>query len=107
MKEENVLLLSMSTLPYNRQMHHYQIKDGGRTYDFNGIVQLEAGTKFVLSKLAGENKKVDRIIIMASAETRDQQEKQYDNATAIEIIKIGSEIILWGMRITNLAWKIK
>lgn len=87
MKEENVLLLSMSTLPYNRQMHHYQIKDGGRTYDFNGIVQLEAGTKFVLSKLAGENKKVDRIIIMASAETRDQREKQYDNATAIEFYK--------------------
>ncbi|MDO5423025.1 MAG: TM1812 family CRISPR-associated protein [Eubacteriales bacterium] len=84
--EENVLLLSMSILPKNRMMNHYRMQDQERTYHFNGITQLEAGTKYVLSKLAAKGQKVSRIIILASDETQIPEEN-YDNFTAVDFYK--------------------
>lgn len=83
--EENVLLLSMSTLPFSPRMYGYQTSDG--KYQFNGITQLEAGTKYVLSMLANEGKKLRRIVIMATKETREMQKTEqgdrWNNKTAV------------------------
>ena len=87
---ENVLLLSMSTLPGSPRTYHYQMETAERLYDFEGCTQLENGTKYILSKLSFEGKKLDRIVIMATKETRaalkeDVSVKWGTSCSALEI----------------------
>ena len=62
---ENVVLLTMSTLT-RTTMNCYKIEEADIKYYFNGISQLEAGTKYFLNLLAREGKKINRIVVIAS-----------------------------------------
>lgn len=92
-KRENVLLLSMSTLPLGKpQNYHYQKVDADWTYDFEGCTQMENGTKYILAKLSREKKRLNRIVIMASQksmESLSDNEKEMWNtsSSALEIYK--------------------
>ena len=45
-KEENVILLAMSTFPPKMDLNCYHMKTESIECYFNGISQLEAGTKY-------------------------------------------------------------
>ena len=67
-----VLLLNMSTLPdgkYAPSMNHYYKISSGGNYVFEGIGQLEAGTKFVLARALRHEVIIDRIVVTGSPET--------------------------------------
>ena len=51
-KEENVILLAMSTFPPKMDLNCYHMKTESIECYFNGISQLEAGTKYFLQLLA-------------------------------------------------------
>ena len=70
-KIENVLLLNMSTLPNRDSLdtNYYYKRSSNGKYIFKGISQLEAGTKFIISRLALRGIKLDRIVVTASPET--------------------------------------
>ncbi len=65
-KEENVILLAMSTFPPKMDLNCYHMKTESIECYFNGISQLEAGTKYFLQLLADEGKAVDRIVVIVS-----------------------------------------
>lgn len=65
-KEENVILLAMSTFPFEMKLNCYHMKTENIECYFNGISQLEAGTKYFLQLLANEGKAVDRIVVIVS-----------------------------------------
>ncbi|MBQ7432113.1 MAG: hypothetical protein IJV50_01390 [Lachnospiraceae bacterium] len=65
-KEENVILLAMSTFPFEMKLNCYHMKTESIECYFNGISQLEAGTKYFLQLLANEGKAVDRIVVIVS-----------------------------------------
>ena len=75
MKEINVLLLAMSTLGKDFiNTYEYNGKENGyNTWYFKGISQLEPDSKLVLSLLDRQNKKIDRIVILASKEAREEK----------------------------------
>lgn len=56
--EKNVLLFAMSTLPAKQTVNIYKYDYDGETWFFNGISQLEPGTKLVLSLLEKQMKKI-------------------------------------------------
>ena len=63
--EETVILTTLSTLPSRRAYSYYfQEADGKRKY-CDGLLSVEAGTKYYLSSFP-----VDRIVVIASAETQ-------------------------------------
>ncbi len=69
MERKNVLLLSMSTLPYNMAVHNYYfIEKNGERRDFYGYSQLEPITKMLIRQLNDQGKKLDKIVIMTSWE---------------------------------------
>lgn len=76
--EENVILLYLSTLNREPEMNHYQKAD----LHFNGLVQLEPGTKYFLTKLAEKGKKADRIIMLETPETRKKLAEFGENYSA-------------------------
>ncbi|MGN0366738.1 MAG: hypothetical protein ACI4E5_12480 [Suilimivivens sp.] len=74
---ENVILLAMSTLPYDKETkqvsaNEYEFQDKNGTYRFKGISQLEPGTKLILSMLKQEEKKVDRIVVLSTKKTCEE-----------------------------------
>lgn len=69
---KNVILLNMSTLPdgkYAPSMNHYYKISSGGNYVFEGIGQLEAGTKFVLARAFRHGEIIDRIVVTGSPQT--------------------------------------
>lgn len=87
-KNENVLLLNMSTLNNLKCNGYYYEGKNGKIYQFSGVSQLEAGTKLVLTLLQEKGEKLDRIVIMASAEANKKgvnNVAQYDETcSAVE-----------------------
>ena len=81
---ENVLLLNMSTLSefFEPSVHYYYKISNGGAYLFEGISQLEAGTKFILSSLHRRNETVDRIVITGSPQVFETN--QYVNMSSME-----------------------
>lgn len=77
MEERNILLFQMSMLKTKTEppVNHYFYEEKGKTTDkpirfhFDGQSQLEPGTKYLIYKLAGEGKKIDRIIVLNTDET--------------------------------------
>lgn len=72
MKEEkDVLLLCMSTLSSNPSISHYYYQNSqGGFYRFDGVSQLEPGTKYEICKLYMDRKKAfDKIIVINTPET--------------------------------------
>lgn len=74
-EEENVLLLTLSTMGNTIKMSKYQEEQGEDSKKFycTGISQLEPGTKLILYKLAKAGKKLNRIVIVESEETRKKE----------------------------------
>ena len=68
----NILICSISLLPRSTAGNYYysKIPNTGdcpnRMFIFEGISQLEPGTKYMLNKLAMEGKRIDRIILYCS-----------------------------------------
>ena len=59
-KHENVMLLAMSTLPFQPKINTYQIVENGKVLYFKGLSQMEPHTKYVLHMLAVKRKRLDR-----------------------------------------------
>lgn len=84
---ENVILLNMSTLPGRKTLSHYHYRcNDSEEYRFDGVSQLEAGTKTIMSLLAEKNQKVDRIIIMATnkAQGKDDNDNYREENDAVK-----------------------
>lgn len=64
--EENVLLISMSTLNRLTKNRYYWPED---EWHFSGVSQLEPGTKYILSRLDKEGKKLHRVVILETKES--------------------------------------
>ena len=84
---ENVLLISMSTLPRLPKYNTYKIKEGGRTLCFKGLSQLEPHTKYVLYKLALSQERLDRIVILESVKARTEKRNDWLGETATSFYK--------------------
>lgn len=70
--QKDILILNMSIM-YNTNLNYYFYQDKQGHYLFSGISQLEPGTKYVVEMLAQQDRKLDQIIITASAEAREKK----------------------------------
>ena len=106
--EKNVLILSMSTLPrvdlkkgqkVRSTTYWAEIPEAEKTdisennqkqsfAFFRGISQLEAGTKYWMTRLAAAGRHLDRIIICTTPETLEDVEA-YDDKSAVTVYKEG------------------
>ena len=59
----------MSTLPRNKSVSHYYYKVENGHFRFDGVSQLEPGTKVVLNLLAKDKKTLDKIIVLNTPQT--------------------------------------
>lgn len=75
--EENVLFFYLSVLSNRKKMSRYRGKCQEQKIYYTGISQLEAGTKHILYNLAMEGKKLDRIVIVESLQTRTDDLKEF------------------------------
>ena len=116
-KEKNVLILSMSTLPrvdlkkgqkvrsttYWAEIPEAEkadISDNNQKQSFaffRGISQLEAGTKYWMTRLAAAGKHLDRIIICTTPETLEDI-AEYDDKSAVKVYKEGILAFMKRMR---------
>lgn len=85
--QENVLLLSMSTLYREPDVNTYHIKEDDKNWYFKGISQLEAHTKYVISKLKSMDKQLHRIVILESKETFTEKPEKWYGETAVSFYK--------------------
>lgn len=81
-KHENVMLLVMSTLPYQPKINSYQADYGGKALYFKSLSQMEPHTKYVLHMLAEKGEKLDRIVILESAKARTERPVNWNHETA-------------------------
>ena len=77
-KEKNILILSMSTLHPNMELSHYYGEGANGDYRFDGVSQLEAGTKYLLHHLADKGQKIHRIIVLNTCQTRGEEATKWD-----------------------------
>lgn len=77
-KEKNILILSMSTLHSNMELNHYYGEGANGDYRFDGVSQLEAGTKYLLHYLADKGQRIDRIIVLNTCQTYGEDAKIWD-----------------------------
>lgn len=77
-KEKNILILSMSTLHPNMELSHYYGEGANGDYRFDGVSQLEAGTKYLLHHLADKGQKIHRIIVLNTCQTRGEDAIKWD-----------------------------
>lgn len=84
---ENVMLISMSTLPRYPKFNTYQIQEGGETLYFKSLSQMEPHTKYVLWKLTAKGKKLDRIVILESEKARTEIPDHWGGETATTLFR--------------------
>lgn len=77
MSEKNILLTTMSTLPNEPKENTYCAEIDGQVKYCKGIGQLEAGTKYFLSKV-----RIDKIVVIGTKATEDGSHVYDDNASA-------------------------
>ena len=85
-KHDNVMLLSMSSLP-NPKYNTYTIKEGDVDLYFKSITQMEPHTKYVLYKLATMNETLDRVVILESDKARTDMPEGWGGETATTVYK--------------------
>ena len=71
-EHENVLLLSLSTFGRDMKENTYKFNDD----EYNGIYQLDPVPKALAKKLANKGEYIDKIIMLATGDTSDPQEKE-------------------------------
>ena len=69
-KHENVMLLAMSTLPFQPKVNTYQVKKDDEALYFKSLSQMEPHTKYVLQMLAACGERLNRIVILESSKAR-------------------------------------
>lgn len=82
-KEKNVLVLAMSTIGSLEKNYYYKKYDDGYVV-FEGISQLEPGTKYLINKLAKDNQIIDKIIILTSDKVL---QKEVSGVKAVDLYK--------------------
>jgi len=87
-RKKNVLIISMSTLQKNSKTNYYYVKHKGESVPifYSGKYSMEPGTKHVLYKLGKEGRKLDKIIMLSTPESRNESENE-NNANAVEYYK--------------------
>lgn len=86
-EHDNVMLLAMSTLPYQPKVNTYQImesKEKEMLY-FKSFSQMEPHTKYVLHLLADKKERLDRIVILESEKARNERPDNWNGETATTI----------------------
>ena len=86
-KNENVMLLVMSSLPKTPIVNTYQIEEDGKTSYFKSISQMEPHTKYVLYKLAESGEILHRIVILESKKARTEKPDNWGGETATGLYK--------------------
>ena len=72
---KNIILTTMSTLPWNLPTNYYLTENAQRPLFCDGIAQTEAGTKFFLSQV-----RIDHIVVIGSDKTYCSDESVRDQA---------------------------
>ena len=93
----NVLLLSMSTLNSKNQNKYFARSVQGENYLFTAVSQLEPGTKYIITKLAKQNRRLDEIIIIATPETKKKTERKNRDGGVIETFPAAIGQYLFGI----------
>lgn len=97
---DNVMLLTMSTLPPVSTVNTYVIVEDNEEFIYKGLSQLEPHTKHVIAHLAQQKLRLDRIVILASEKTRTEVPSNWYGETAISFFEkrirkfVGEEIQL-------------
>ena len=86
-KAENVILLSMSTLPDKVKQNKFKFETGEEERIFYGKSQLSPDTKTILSILDAKGEAIDRIVILATKEAREKKERSLIDGEGKEISK--------------------
>ena len=86
--EKNVLILGMSTFNQSLQLNHYYADSAsGKHYRFDGVSQLEVGTKYYINYrgviMAASYKKLFKLLI-----DRDMKKKELAEKAGISIATI-------------------
>lgn len=84
---KNVMLLSMSTLPWVPKMNTYQVEEDGRTLYFKSLSQMEPHTKYVICKLASLRERLARIVILESEKARTEKPENWGGETATSMYR--------------------
>lgn len=82
---ENVMLITMSTLPSSLKCNTYKINEGGNTWYFKSWSQMEPHTKYVIRKLADDKEVLDRIVILESKQARTESPESCGGETATSL----------------------
>lgn len=86
-KHINVMLLAMSTLPFNPKMNTYQVKENGQKFYFKSLSQMEPHTKYVLHMLAKKGERLDKIVILESGKARTEKPENWKQETATTLFE--------------------
>lgn len=92
-QKENVILLSMSTLPQTIKTNKFEYFDGKGTRLFLGKSQLTPDTKTILSILDSKNEGIDRIVILATKEANEIKERTLEDEGGNEIGKVNTNAV--------------
>lgn len=84
---ENVILLSMSTLPDKVKQNKFKFKIEKEERIFYGQSQLSPDTKTILSIIDAKGEGIDRIVILATKEAREKKERTLIDGEGKEISK--------------------
>ena len=84
---ENVILLSMSTLPDKVKQNKFKFKIEKKERIFYGQSQLSPDTKTILSIIDAKGEGIDRIVILATKEAREKKEITLIDGEGKEISK--------------------
>lgn len=106
-KIENVILLSMSTLPDTVKQNEFKFKtkEGERT--FYGQSQLSPDTKTILSIIDAKGEGIDRIVILATKEAKEKKERGLIDFEGKEIKRIVDAVSFFKEEILDYVAKCK
>lgn len=90
---ENVILLSMSTLPDKVKQNKFKFETGEEERIFYGQSQLSPDTKTILSILDAKGEGIDRIVILATKEAKEVKERVLEDWEGKEIGSINTDAV--------------
>lgn len=91
--KENVILLSMSTLPQTIKTNKFEYREGEEKRTFLGKSQLTPDTKTILSILDSKNEGIDRIVILATKEANEIKERILEDEDGNKIGNINTNAV--------------
>ena len=90
---ENVILLSMSTLPDKVKQNKFKFETEEEERIFYGQSQLSPDTKTILSILDAKGEGIDRIVILATKEAKEVKERVLEDWEGKEIGSINADAV--------------